>query len=166
MNGGRLTARGGLRMSTTDSAKPRALRLRRGASFSSDTESPTGVQIWCGVWELEGGGLSVRIGDLEMHGNKFAHEVSGKTGEAVGSGVSVLRLTGNGVSTIHARNLNFVDAAQLDVRRLNVTPGTYRVFDGLRIVGTDLELAPGTDVRAWDLLFDRENGDVLLRRKP
>lgn len=161
VNGGKLIAEGGLRMSTTDALRPGALRLNGKASF----ESPNGVQIWCGIWELAGGGLNVRIGDLEMHGNKFADEISGKTGKAVGAGVSLLRLKGGGISTIHAGKLNFVDAVEVDVSNLDVPVGEHQVFDGTEIVGDKLVLVRGTDAAKWRLRFDRQQGDVLLERR-
>lgn len=164
MNGGRLRAADGLRMSTTDATKPGALRMKENASFTSDRESPTGVQIWCGIWELDGGGLNVQIGDLELHGNKFANEVSGKTGKAIGAGVSVLRWTGDRISTIKARKLNFVDAAEIDVSGLTVAPGTYRLLDGTKIIGDRLKLAARTDPAKWSLQVNRTEGDILIVR--
>ncbi|MGB0580150.1 MAG: hypothetical protein ACPGVU_10655, partial [Limisphaerales bacterium] len=142
-----------------------AIRLRGNATLSCDPETPTGVQIWAGVWEMDGRDLNISIGDLEMHGNKFEKEVSGKTGKAVGAGVSVIRLTGNGVSTIKARKLNFVDAAAIDVSALNVPMGTYQLIDGTGIAGSKLTLAHGTDPAKWSLRLNAADGDVFLERR-
>ncbi len=43
------------------------------------------------------------------------------------------KLTGDGVSTIHTRKVDFVDAAVLDVSRLKIHGGTSRVIDGATI---------------------------------
>ena len=80
----------------------------------------------------------------------------------VGAGLSVLKLTGDGVSTIHARKVDFVDAAVLDVNDLRIPAGTYKVIDAAAINGTNLRFAPGTDTRKWSLKFDSPAGDLML----
>jgi hypothetical protein len=84
----------------------------------------------------------------------------------VGAGQTVLKLTGNGVSTIHARKVNFVDAAVLDVSDLKISVGTYRVIDGAVIIGTNLHFAPETDTTKWSFKFDQAKGDLMLTFTP
>lgn len=76
---------------------------------------------------LPGSELCVEIGDVEFWGNKFKDAVNTKTNQRVGPGSAVLKLTGSGISTIHARQVNFVDAVVLDVNSLRVPAGTSSV---------------------------------------
>jgi hypothetical protein len=168
VDGGNLIAREGLRMSTTDAKLPGTLRLEGKATLEIKNDSKMGLQIWCGIWEINGGKARIQVGDIEFHGNKFADAVNGRTGKEVGAGVATLKLSGDGISTIHARNLNFVDAAELDVSKLKVPAGEYKVFDGESLEGVGLKLAPETNRDRWDLRFDKKAGDVLLvvKRQP
>lgn len=164
--GGKLIAHQGLRMSTCDARGPGRLALRGGATFTSQADSKYGVDIWCGVWEIEGGRAKINVGDVEFWGNKFSDEVNPKAEIPVGPGLSELRLIGNGVSTIHARKVDFVDAAVLDVKGLRVDGGTYKVIDAAAIGLTNLRLARGTDSRKWRFKFDLPAGDLLLTFSP
>jgi hypothetical protein len=165
VNGGKLIAREGLRMSTTDAKDPGILRLKEKATLEIKRDSEMGLQVWCGIWEISGGKVHIKVGDIEFHGNKFANAVNGKTGKKVGTGVATLKLSGDGVSTIHARNLNFVDAAELDVSDLKVTGGEYKVFDGDTIESTNLKFSSNVDQDRWTLRLDKATGDVFLSRK-
>jgi hypothetical protein len=78
----------------------------------------------------------------------------------------VLKLTGDGLSTIHARNVNFVDATVLNVCGLKVSAGTYKVIDGEAIIGTNLHFAPETDTTKWSFKFDHAKGDLKLTFTP
>lgn len=162
LTGGKLIARQGLRMSTCDARLPGRLALRGKATFASEVDSKYGIDIWCGVWEIDGSRAKINVGDIEFWGNKFKDAVNTKTQTAVGSGLSVLKLTGDGISTIHARNVDFVDAAVLDVNDLRVAAGTYTVIDGKAIGRTNLQFVPGTDTRKWSFRFDRQAGDLML----
>ncbi len=166
VDGGTLVARNGLRMSTTDAGRPPALRLKEEATFNSDRESEYGIDVWCGTWEIEGGDVKTHVGDVEFWGNKFKDAFNPKSETRVGPGLAVLKLTGNGVSTIHARNVNFVDAAVLDVSSLTVPAGTYRIIDGSTIKTRNLRFANGTDEEKWSIRFDEDQADVLLILKP
>lgn len=162
VDGGWLSAREGLRISTAEAARPGALRLAGSATFTSRRRSEFGVDVWGGVWEIDGPEVTIRVGDVEFWGNKFAGAVNTKTNQRVGPGRAVLKLTGDGVSTIYARDLNFIDAALLDVSALEVPPGTYRVIDGASVGETNLSFAEGTDTDRWRFRFDRDRGDLLL----
>ncbi len=153
-------------MSTTDVKRPGALRLKGKATLEIKRDSQMGFQIWCGIWEINGGEARIQVGDIEFHGNKFADAVNGRTGKHVGAGTATLKLSGNGISTINARNLNFVDAAELDVSTLILPAGEYKLFNGESIDGTALKLAAGANRNRWSLRFDRKAGDVLLVVKP
>jgi hypothetical protein len=166
VNGGKLIAHEGLRMSTVDAKKPGSLVLKGQATLKMKSDSDMGLQIWCGVWQIDGGQASIQVGDIELHGNKFVTAVNGRTQKAVGPGVTTLKLSGEGISTIRARKLDFVDAAELDVSKLKVPAGEYKVFDGESIEGENLKLASGTDPQRWTLRFDRDAGDVLLEFQP
>jgi hypothetical protein len=162
VDGGKLIARQGLRISTCDTRHPGVLRLRGKAMFTNEPESEYGVDIWCGTWEIDGGQADIRVGDLEFWGNKFQGAVNTKTNAALGSGLAVLKLTGDGVSTVHARAVDFVDAAVLDVTELKVPAGTYKIIDGISIQKTNLQLRTGSDTNRWSIRFDKVHGDVLL----
>ena len=162
MAGGRLVAHQGLRMSTCDARRPGRLVLRGKATFTSEPDSTHGIDIWCGVWEIDGDRAKISVGDIEFWGNKFKDAVNTKAGIRVGSGLSVLKLTGDGISTIHARNVDFVDAAVLDVSGLRISAGAYRVIDAVAIGETDLQFAPRTDKGKWSFSFDRPAGDLVL----
>lgn len=164
VNGGRLVAREGLRITTTDARRPGALRLRGRAKFTTNTDAKYGIDVWCGIWEIDGGKADIRVGDIEFWGNKFRDAVNSKTKRRVGSGLSVLKLTGDGISTIRARKLNFIDAAVLDASELKVPPGTYTIIDGKSLAGTNLRLAAGTDAGKWSFRFDPATSDLLLSR--
>ncbi len=166
VDGGTLVARNGLRMSTTDAERPPVLRLKGKATFSSDRESEYGIDVWCGIWEIEGGDANINVGDVEFWGNKFYDAVNPKNNTRVGSGLAELKLSGNGVSTIHARNVNFVDAAVLDVSSLKVRAGTYKIIDGSSFRGRNLRFASGTDEGKWSIRFDEDQADVFLTLKP
>jgi hypothetical protein len=166
VTGGKLVAHQGLRMSTCDANRPGALRLRGKATFTSKQDSKYGIDIWCGIWEIDGGRAKINVGDIEFWGNKFKDAVNTKANTKVGAGQAVLRLTGDGVSTIHARRVDFVDAAVLDVSGLKVPPGTYRVINGAAIGGTNLHFAAETDTGKWSFKFDRANGDLMLTFAP
>ena len=166
VNGGRLTARQGLRMSTCDTERPGALRLRGKATFNNEPESDHGVDIWCGTWEIDGGQAEIRVGDIQFWGNKFQGALNTKTDAVLGSGLAVLKLTGDGVSTIHARTVDFVDAAILDVTELKVPAGTYKIIDGASVRRTNLQLHSGTDTNRWSIRFDNVHGDLLLTSSP
>ncbi len=166
VNGGKLVAREGLRISTTDSKRPGALRLKGKATLTSRRDSDFGVDVWGGTWEIDGGEVGVRVGDVEFWGNKFQDAINTKTNSRVGPGRAVLRLTGDDVSTIHARNINFVDAAVLDVSSLKVLPGTYKIIDGVAISGSKLRFAEETDTSKWSFRLDRSQGDLVLTFKP
>jgi hypothetical protein len=166
VNGGKLVAREGLRISTTDAGRPGFLRLRGGATFTSRRDGRYGIDLWCGVWEIDGGKARIRVGDIEFWGNKFADAKSGAKKKRVGPGLAVLKLSGDGISTIQARNVEFVDAAVLDVSSLKVPAGTYRIIDAERLGKTSLRLAKGTDRGKWSLKFDRSEGDLLLTYNP
>lgn len=163
---GKLLAHKGLRMSTCDATRPGKLALRGKATFTSEPDSEYGIDIWCGVWEIDGGRAGINVGDIEFWGNKFKDAVNTKTGARVKAGLSVLKLTGEGVSTIHARKVDFVDAAVIDVSGLSVRAGTYKVIDGTAMGETNLRFAPGTDTRKWSLRFDRAQGDLVLALAP
>jgi len=106
------------------------------------------------------------VGDIEFWGNKFKDAFNTRTNSKVGAGLAVLKLTGDGVSTIHARKVNFVDAAVLNVCNLRIPAGTYRVIDGASIIGTNLHFATETDTSKWSFKFDKANGDLLLTFTP
>lgn len=165
-NGGKLIARQGLRISTCDADRPGALRLRGKATFTSELASKYGIDIWCGILEIEGGKAEINVGDLELWGNKFKDAINTRTNSKVGPGLAVLKLTGDGVSTIHARKVNFVDATVLNVYNLRIPAGTYRVIDGASISGTNLHFATETDTSKWSFKFDKANGDLLLTFTP
>jgi len=166
VDGGQLIADQGLKLSTTDARRPGTLRLKGNASFLSQRDSQYGIDVWCGVWEIVGGDVTIKVGDIEFHGDKFKDEVNGRSGKAVGGGNSVLKLTGTGISTIHARKLNFVSAALLDVSDLTLPAGTYTVIDGAEIRGDQLQLAAGADLKKWSIRFDRDRGDLLITFSP
>jgi len=159
---GKLTARQGLRISTCDVARPGALKLRGKAVFVSEPDSEYGIDIWCGIWEIHGGRVQINVGDIEFWGNKFEGAVNEKTQNKLGAGLAVLKLTGDGVSTIRARKVDFVDATLLDVRGLDIPAGTYKVIDGTAVKGTCLRFAPETNTDKWSFKFDRDNEDLLL----
>ena len=159
---GKLEAQEGLRISTTDARRPGALRLKGKATLTSRRDSEFGIDVWGGIWEIEGGEASIRVGDVEFWGNKFNEAVNTKTNQRVGPGLAVLKLTGNGVSTIDAREVSFVGAAVLDVTSLKVPAGTYKVIDGTAVKGTNLRFAEGTDTRRWSFRLERSRGDLLL----
>jgi len=159
---GKLTARQGLRISTCDVARPGALKLRGSAIFTSEQGSEYGIDIWCGIWEIDGGRVQINVGDVEFWGNKFEGAVNEKTQDKLGAGLAVLKLTGDGVSTIHARKVDFIDAALLDVSGLKIPAGTYEVIDGTTVKGTNLRFTPETNTDKWSFRFDRDNGDLLL----
>lgn len=156
----------GLRMSTCLADRPGALRLRGKSTLSMEPDSEIGLDLWCGVWEIDGGGVEINVGDLEFWGNKFQDATNAKAGERVGAGLAVLKLTGDGVSTIHARAVDFVDAAVLDVSGLKTPAGTYMVIDGKSLKGKALRFAAGTDTDRWRLRFDEARADLLLERTP
>jgi len=165
-NGGKLIAHQGLRISTCETNHPGVLRLQGNATFTSEPDSKYGIDIWCGILEIKGGQARIKVGDLEFWGNKFKDAINTKTNSKVGPGLAVLKLTGDGVSTIHARIVNFVDAVLIDVSGLKVSAGSYRVIDGTAIIGTNLHFAPKTDTSKWDFEFDKANGDLLLTFTP
>jgi len=121
-----------------------------------------GAELSVEIGDDHSGRAEINVGDIEFWGNKFKDAVNTKTGARVKVGLSVLKLTGDGVSTIHARKIDFIDAAVLDVSGLRIAPGTYTVIDGKMIGADNLRFAPGTDGRKWSLRFDRPQGDVLL----
>ncbi len=162
VNGGKLLAREGLRISTSDARRPGALRLRGKATLTGRRNSKFGIDVWCGIWEIEGGEVKISVGDIEFWGNKFEGATDGNTKRPVGPGLAVLKLTGDGVSTIQARSADFVDAAVLDVSSLNVSQGTYKVIDAEVIRKTELRFAEGTDTTKWSLRVDRESGDLFV----
>jgi hypothetical protein len=166
LTGGKLIAHQGLRMSTCDAKRPGRLSLRGTATLTSELDSKYGIDIWCGIWEIEGGWAKISVGDIEFWGNKFKEAVNPKIEAAVGPGLSVLKLSGDGVSTIHARKVDFVDAAVLDVMGLRVDGGTYKVIDAAAIGQTNLRLAGGMDSRKWRFKFDLPAGDLLLTFSP
>jgi hypothetical protein len=166
VTGGKLVARQGLRMSTSDANRPGALRLRGKVLFTSEPDSKYGIDIWCGIWEIDGGRAKINVGDIEFWGDKFKDAVNTKTNNQVGAGLAVLKLAGEGISTIRARNVDFVAAAVLDVSGLKIPAGTYKVIDGVAIRGTKLRFAAGTNTGKWSFRFDKANGDLLLTSKP
>jgi hypothetical protein len=166
VNGGKLAAHEGLRISTTDSNHPGALKLKGKAAFTSRRDSEFGVDVWGGTWEIDGGEATIRVGDVEFWGNKFKDAVNTKTNHPVGPGLAVLKLTGNGVSTIHARQVNFVDAAVLDVSSLKVPAGTYKAIDARGIKETNLRFAEGTDAGKWSFRLEESQADLTLTFTP
>jgi hypothetical protein len=166
VDGGKLVAHEGLRISTTDASRPGALRLKGKATFTSRRDSELSVDVWGGIWEIDGGEAVVRVGDVEFWGNKFEDAVNTKTSRRVGPGLAVLKLAGSGVSTIHAREVRFVDAAVLDVSSLKVPAGTYKVIDGASIKETSLRFAEGTDTGKWSFRLDPSQGDLTLTFAP
>ncbi|KPK33990.1 MAG: hypothetical protein AMJ65_18985 [Phycisphaerae bacterium SG8_4] len=153
-------------MSTCDARRPGRLALRGKATFTSRPDSKYGIDIWCGIWEIEGGQAEINVGDIEFWGNKFKDAVNAKAETPVGAGLAVLKLTGENVSTIHARKVDFVDAAVLDVKGLRVGAGTYKVIDAAAIGETNLRFEQGTDTGKWSLRFDSPAGDLLLTFSP
>ncbi len=165
VDGGQVYAQEGMRMSTAIADRPGKLILKGSASLTMDSNPTYGFQMWAGIWEIEGGDADVQIGKLELWGNKYEGEVNGKYGWPVGSGVSVLKFSGDGVSTIHANGVaDFIDAALVDVSGLDVPNGTYTLVDATSLNRTNLQLASGTDTDVWSLQCDTPNGDVLLTR--
>ena len=153
-------------MSTCDAKRPGILKLRGKATFTSEPDSKYGIDVWCGIWEIDGGKAEINVGDIEFWGNKFKDAFNTKTNSKVGPGLAVLKLTGDGVSTIHARKVNFVDATVLNVCNLRIPAGTYRVIDGASISGTNLHFVTETDTSKWSFKFDKANGDLLLTFTP
>ena len=169
VDGGSLTAREGMRISTYDPNDPGVLRLRGRATFKQNFTPGNfynqpmyggipdllGVEIWAGTIEIDGKDATIDIQDIYFHGDK--HFVDGQ---------AVLRLTGYGVSTIDVTDTaNFVDGI-LDVADLHVRPGTYTVIDAASFVNTNLLFAPGTDTSKWSFQFDTAAGDLLLTYVP
>ena len=95
-------------------------------------------------------------------GNKFKDATNTKTSRQVGAGLAVLKLAGEGISTIHARNVDFVVGAVLDVSELKIPAGTYKIIDGVTIGGTKLRFATGTNTDQWSFEFDQTSGDLQL----
>jgi hypothetical protein len=162
VNGGKLAARQGLRVSTCDARRSGKLKLCGEASFTTERDATYGVDVWCGTWEIDGSRAQINVGDVEFWGNKFQDAVNTKTKNAVGSGVAVLKLTGDGISTIRARTISFVGAAVLDVSELKIPGGTYRIMDGDSLGKTNLQLAAPMSADKWRIQFDRANGDLML----
>ena len=164
VDGGVLTAQQGLRMSTTYGDRPGLLKLTGSASFTSDADATRGIDMWCGTWQIDGADVNIHVGDIELWGNKFANEVSGSTGNPVGPGDSILKFSGDGVSTIHATSVDFIDAAYLDVADLNVPNGTYKLIDANSVTDANdcLAFVDGTDMNVWSFSTDDTNGDLLL----
>ena len=164
VDGGVLVSQQGLRMSTTDANRPGLLKLQSDASFTSNADGTYGIEMWCGTWQIDGDDANIHVGDIELWGNKFANEVNGYNGQPVGSGVSILKFSGDGVSTIHATSVDFIDAAYLDVADLNVPNGTYKLIDANSVTDANdcLAFVDGTDMNVWSFSTDDTNGDLLL----
>ncbi len=76
---------------------------------------------------------------------------------------ATLKLTGDGISTIHNVGATTLGAMSLlDVSELSVAPGTYTVIDGVSISDGGLAFAPGTDTGNWSFAVDSPNGNLLL----
>ena len=164
VDGGALTAQQGLRMSTVYANRPGLLKLSGTASFTTNPDATYGIDIWCGTWQIDGGDANIHVGDIELWGNKFANEVSGGTGNPVGAGVSILKFSGNGVSTIYATSADFIDAAYLDVTDLNVPEAAYKIIDATTITDANdcLAFVAGTDMNVWSFQMYEANGDLFL----
>ena len=81
--------------------------------------------------------------------------------------MAVIKLTGNGVSTIHNLGATTLGSGSiLDVSELDVEPDTYTVIDGASIVDTGLAFAPGTDTSVWSFDVDSASGDLLVTYIP
>ncbi len=166
VNGGKLVAEAGLRVSTTDLADPGRLVLRGSAVFeqyttpgnaySANMPQLRGVEFWAGIWEIDGGNASIHVRDIYLHGNKHFAE-----------GQALLKLTGDGISTIHVAATADLADATLDVSGLDLAgPGTFTVIDAGSFIGTNISFADGTDLDQWSFEIDQPRGELLLTYTP
>ena len=137
-----------LRHEPTDPGK---LILGKRATFSQ-----TGgiMEIWAGVWQIDGDAVSISVKDLVLDGAKFFKE-----------GAAVLKLTGDGVSTIKADSVDLKSNAFVDVGGLKLKPGRYTLMQFKTLKNNKLALAKGTDPDQWALELDKDQSSLILIRK-
>ena len=104
-----------------------------------------------------GGAVNVEVGSLEVEGGSAS--VSTQSLRFYGAD-TVLKLSGDGISTIDATAVTFDAGTLLDVRHLNVPDGTHTVIDGTSMTDNGLAFAPGTDTGVWS--FQVVGGDLRL----
>ena len=150
VNGGTLTFDNGMRISTSEPNQPGLLKLADSASF---TCSGGTIEVWAGIWEIEGGNASISTQDILFDANWTFPDAN-----------AVLRLSGDGVSTINATFVTIQPKTLLDVLNLNVSDGQYKVIDATSITDNGLAFADGTDTNDWYFNVDDTNGDLILGR--
>ena len=163
VNGGRLIARNGIRMSTTQAARPGKLICQGDAYVRTDSDSSYGFDFWCGIIEIHDGNVDIQIDDLEVWGNKYADEINIQGNIPVGWGYSIFKFIGSEISVIRVTGpADFIDGGMVDVSGMIVPDGSYKIIDAESFVNKSLQFTPGTDIGVWSFLFDDANGDLYV----
>ncbi len=151
VDGGTLKLSRGMRISTSDPTDPGKLILRKRATFKQ-----TGgvIEIWAGIWQIDGGEVTVSVNDLVCDGTKFFKD-----------GAAIIKLTGAGVSTIKTQSIDLKDNTWLDVSGLTVKPGRYTLMEYQTLKSNRLALIKGTDSNQWALELDAKHSKLILIRK-
>ena len=111
-------------------------------------------------------GQSLHSGGFAAIAAKFTDLVGSKAGKAIGAQIAALKLTGNVVSAVHARNINSAAATVFDVTELKIPASVYKLIDGAAIAGDQLRLEASAAANKWRLRLDRAAGDVVLTFTP
>ena len=144
VDGGTFTSHGPITVSSQDASKPGLLRLAGNGSLSN---TAGGVVVQRGTLEVDG---AVASGDL------YSLELEGADAR--------LHFTGTGVGVLTVGDIVLGPGAVLDVTRLDIPDGTYRLIDGGTLLNQGLTWAPGTDTSVWSFSVDAVVGDLWVTK--
>ena len=135
---------------------PGTLRLKGNATLTQESGSNALNAIGGGVLEIDGGSANIHVRRMTFQGGRDHYGAYNP---------AVLKLTGNGISTIYNSGSTTLGYRSiLDVSELHVAPGTYTVINGASINAGGLSFASGIDLNDWS--FSTGSGDLLLTYDP
>ena len=152
---GSLTFRRGAQIFSALHNLPGILRIEGNATVTQNSHYANFLNVeGGGMVEIDGAGATINVRMLNLTGGTDYYGADNP---------ATLKLTGDGISTIHNVGATTLGAMSLlDVSELSVAPGTYTVIDGVSISDGGLAFAPGTDTGNWSFAVDSPNGNLLL----
>ncbi len=130
ITGGTFSSQRWIRVGSVDPTRPGVLRIGGSADVSAGPDS----QIRDGIMEVVGGGAKIKFATLDFTKN-----------------TSLLKFSGNGVSTIKAKMVSFAYGSRIDTTELLAPAGLYTLVRADAIINGGVKLTAESIAAGWKL---------------